>query len=201
MRSLPVRKYSDVQTLQFRAASSGDADQVAALHADSWRRHYRGAYSDEFLDGDVVTDRALVWTERLTARDPAALTTLAETPERLVGFAHVVLDHDPTWGALLDNLHVAVGQHRLGIGSRLMTRSAAFVLNTRPESGLYLWVLEQNLRAQRFYDALGGEPVEASPVGPVGGVPGRLNGAPVRLRYVWRDLRALAEPSGSGVRE
>jgi hypothetical protein len=31
--------------LQFRLADSADAEAIAALHADSWRRHYRGAYS------------------------------------------------------------------------------------------------------------------------------------------------------------
>ena len=40
--------------LQFRFGDRRDANAIAALHADSWRRHYRGAYSDAFLDGDVA---------------------------------------------------------------------------------------------------------------------------------------------------
>ena len=40
--------------LRFRPADADDAAAVAGLHADSWRRHYRGAFSDAFLDGDVV---------------------------------------------------------------------------------------------------------------------------------------------------
>jgi hypothetical protein len=40
-----------------RAASAHDLDAIATLHADSWRRHYREAYRDEFLDVDVVADR------------------------------------------------------------------------------------------------------------------------------------------------
>ena len=28
--------------LRFRSADAGDAEQIAALHADSWRRRYRG---------------------------------------------------------------------------------------------------------------------------------------------------------------
>jgi len=38
--------------LRFRAAEQGDASAVAALHTGSWQRHYRGAFSDDFLDGD-----------------------------------------------------------------------------------------------------------------------------------------------------
>src|SRR2546430_14764213 len=49
----------------YRAAGAADADAVAALHADSWRRHYRGAYSDGFLDGDVLADRRAGWAARL----------------------------------------------------------------------------------------------------------------------------------------
>jgi hypothetical protein len=36
---------------RFRQAGPGDAKTVALLHADSWRRYFRGAYADSFLDG------------------------------------------------------------------------------------------------------------------------------------------------------
>jgi hypothetical protein len=44
-------------------------------------------------------------------------TLLAEDDFGIVGFAHVVFDSDPTWGALLDNLHVAQRRTRQGVGS------------------------------------------------------------------------------------
>ena len=55
---------------RLRPAAGADAGRIAALHADSWRRHYRGAYSDAFLDGEVDADRLAVWTQRLHAPDP-----------------------------------------------------------------------------------------------------------------------------------
>src|SRR5436853_6118249 len=125
---------------QFRFAGPADAAAVAALHADSWRRHYRGAYSDAFLDGDVVDDRLAVWTERLRSADPHRCTILAEDGG-LIGFANTFLDSDPEWGALLDNLHVAAGHRRGGIGSRLLALTGEAVAERRPGSGLYLWVL------------------------------------------------------------
>jgi hypothetical protein len=57
-------------SLRLRLAGLDDAEQVALVHAGSWRRHYRGAYSDSYLDGDIVTDRLSVWSARLAA--PAA---------------------------------------------------------------------------------------------------------------------------------
>lgn len=49
---------------RFRPALATDAAAIAELHADSWRRHYRGAYGDSYLDGDVGADRAAVWHGR-----------------------------------------------------------------------------------------------------------------------------------------
>jgi len=39
--------------VKFHEATERNIDAVAALHAESWRRNYRGAYSDDFLDGEV----------------------------------------------------------------------------------------------------------------------------------------------------
>jgi GNAT superfamily N-acetyltransferase len=162
---------------------------VAALHAESWRRHYRGAYADAFLDGDVHADRLAVWSERLRERDPGCHTIVAADHEGMVGFAHTVFEADPSFGALLDNLHVAHGHKRRGIGSRLLELTARAVLERG--TGLYLWVLEQNGDARAFYEARGGKCVERLPVPAPAGVPGRLNGSPFGLRYSWADPSVL----------
>ena len=177
--------------LRFRAARQGDAQAVAALHADSWQRHYRGAYSDAFLDDEAPGFLLDLWAERLAAPDPRDRTILAELNQgggvTLVGMAHTVLDNNPTWGALLDNLHVGYGLKRQGIGTRLLSLTARAVLAGRPGSGLYLWVLEQNTNARAFYDARGGTCVESRAVMPPGGDQARLNGKPKGLRYTWPD--------------
>ena len=175
---------------QFRLAGPADAKAVAHLHADSWRRYYRGAYADGFLDGDVVADRLAVWTDRLREPDPHRCTLLAEDGS-LVGFANTVFDDDPRWGALLDNLHVADSHKRRGIGSRLLALTAEAVIGRPPKTGLYLWVLEQNVDAQAFYEACGGSCVGRSLVSPPGGIAGRLTGSPAKLRYAWPEPTAL----------
>ncbi|HEY9293367.1 MAG TPA: hypothetical protein VIP98_18990 [Microlunatus sp.] len=70
---------------RIRHADFDDAEQIAALHAVSWQRHYRGAYSDSFLDGDVLSERRAVWTARL-AEPAATVTVLAEDDLGLAGF-------------------------------------------------------------------------------------------------------------------
>jgi ribosomal protein S18 acetylase RimI-like enzyme len=175
----------------YRLADAGDAPAIAALHADSWRRHYRGAYADSYLDGDVVADRLEVWSERLSQPDHRTFTWVAECTGRLVGFIHTVLDAEERWGALIDNLHVTTERKGEGIGTRLLSAAAEVLLERRPSSGLFLWVLEQNRAAQAFYRARHAAYVERAPVQAPGGDATRLHGAPAKLRYVWPDPSVL----------
>jgi GNAT superfamily N-acetyltransferase len=177
--------------LRFRAACPGDAPAIAGLHAGSWQRHYRGAYSDAFLDNDAAGYLLPLWTERLAIPDPKARTFLAERDGVVVGLAHTLLGQDATWGAFTDNLHVLHGLKRQGIGTRLLALTGQAVLNWSPSSGLYLWVLEQNSDARAFYAARGGACAERGEVPPPGGDASRLNGTPMGLRYAWRDPSKL----------
>jgi GNAT superfamily N-acetyltransferase len=181
------------EELQFRLAGCSDAEAVATLHADSWRRHYRGALSDTYLDGDVVADRLAEWTDRLREPDPQSCTIVAEDGGSLVGFAHTIFDDDPTWGALLDNLHVAHEHKRRGIGSRLLALTAEAVIQRGDSTGLYLWVLEKNVDAQAFYQSRGGRCVGQALVPPPGGVASRLIGSPAELRYAWPEPAVMLE--------
>lgn len=179
--------YADgTRPLRFRSAGPDDAEQVAVLHADSWRRHYRGAYADSFLDGDVVADRVEVWSGRLSAPGESA-TVLAERNGQLAGFVHVVFDADPKWGSLVDNLHVHHTQRRTGIGTQLLSHAAQAVIDRASAKALYLWVLEQNTAAQQFYLATGAARADTEPVPPPGGDPTRLNGTPNGQRMTWPD--------------
>ena len=182
--------------MRLRPATDVDAPAVAALHADSWRRNYRGAYSDSFLDGDVDSDRLKVWTERLQDRAATTATFVAEAPDGAIaglsGFAHVVFHAHPLWGTLLDNLHVAHDLKRSGIGTRLISEVAGASLHH--DDKLHLYVLEQNTNARAFYQARGGRFEEASFVSAPGGVTSRLNGTPKCHLYVWDDPTVLLYP-------
>lgn len=113
-------------SVQFRPAAPGDAEGVAALHADSWR------------------------------------------------------------------LHVTNDRRRSGIGTQLLPQAATTVLTDAASPAMYMWVLEQNADAQRFYRAEGAVNTERAFVSPPGGDPARLNGTPAKLRMAWPDVTALA---------
>jgi len=178
-----------------RHALLSDAPAVAELHADSWRRNYRGAYLDSYLDGDVETDRLEVWIDRLSLIDTGRFTLVAEEDGVVVGFVHTILDEDPVWGAYLENLHVAHHLKARGIGRRLVAAAARELVERRPASGLYLWVLEQNTAAQAFYEALGGERRGRELRGPFPG-----GGQAFGLRYAWPDPSEICAIGGDRLR-
>jgi ribosomal protein S18 acetylase RimI-like enzyme len=191
---------------RLRVAGPADAENIALLHADSWRRHYRGALSDAYLDGDILTERLSVWSARLTAPSeattaapsdattaaPHAMTVVAGDDAGLAGFVHVVFDDDARWGSLVDNLHVAHDRRRTGLGEVLLTRAAEGAAERATNPGVYLWVLEQNLAAQGFYQAMGGAFVEKTTALPHGGASSRYNGNPGTIRVAWPEASALS---------
>jgi hypothetical protein len=73
--------------MDYREATAADAAAIAGLHADSWRRHYRGAYLDSFLDGDVIADRMAEWADRLSRPAPDRYTVVADLGGAVAGFA------------------------------------------------------------------------------------------------------------------
>jgi ribosomal protein S18 acetylase RimI-like enzyme len=181
--------------VQYRDAAKRDADFIAALHAESWRRHYRGAYLDTYLDGDVITERQHLWRGRLTELRTDQFTVIAHRGDEMVGFAHTILDEDPEWGSLLENLHIASALKRNGIGSNLLSETAQRLLRLRPAGSLHLWVLDQNTAAQAFYGARGGSRVETQLRGPFPG-----GGRALGHCYHWPDpdrLVVRSEARGS----
>src|SRR6187549_2941734 len=177
--------------IRLRLSQAGDASAIARIHTDSWRRHYRGMYSDRYLDGDLYAERLAVWTERMTQNAPDHFTLVADHDGRPVGFAHVALGADTVWGALVENLHVAHSMQRSGVGTLLLERVASMVSERQPHSGIFLWVLEQNEPAIAFYVARQGTLRDCEPSSPPGKDPRNLHGQPMRIRVTWSNPELL----------
>jgi ribosomal protein S18 acetylase RimI-like enzyme len=165
--------------IEYRPADPSDAEGIAELHARSWRENYRGAYRDEFLDGDLPGERLRAWRGRLDRPAGNQLVQLAFEGASLAGFVCVFGAHDPRWGSLVDNLHVARAFKRRGIGSALMRRAGAWLAPVYSDVGVYLLVLEGNAPARRFYERLGGQNAGVSCVETHGGAVVRS------CRYTW----------------
>lgn len=137
-------------TAALRSARPEDAESIAVLHTESWRRTYRGMMSDDFLDGRALANRRHVWHERLNSNNPDQFVCIAEHDSELVGFICAFADADPIWGSYIDNLHVVHHLHRRGVGRALMASAGAWLCRVQPGAGVYLWVMEGNASARAF---------------------------------------------------
>jgi GNAT superfamily N-acetyltransferase len=166
--------------MEFRTALPADAESIARLHAESWRSAYRGMYSDEYLDGNVVEDRLNVWKQRFASPADNQYVLLAVENDDLLGFVCAYGNSDARWGTLADNLHVLPGHQGRGIGRRLLAASAVWSREHYPDALFHLWVLDGNAKARRFYDLLGGRAADSKISVPPGG------GSILGWRYVWQ---------------
>lgn len=142
--------------MMIRAATTSDSHAIATLHAASWRYAYRGALSDDYLAGDVVSDRRQLWESRLAEPTERQRVLLVEDREHLLGFACVYVGEDPQWGSYLNNIHVVQAAQGKGIG-RLLLNATAEACSRSDAERLYLWVLQSNTKAQGFYARHGGK--------------------------------------------
>ena len=141
-------------------ASIYDYPEIAQLHANSWKQHYRGILSDDFLDNRVETERMKVWQDRFSSPALNQRVSIAKEDDGIVGFACLFLDDDPTFGSLIDNLHVVPRRQKSGIGRRLMKNCADIIQLEGTIKKMYLWVYDSNKNAQKAYESVGGKKVE-----------------------------------------
>ena len=130
---------------------------MARVHLAAWRAAYRGIIPDSYLDGLDEEARASRYTfDRTGPDDP--LTWIVLEGDEIVGFVSVgpARDDDQDRGEIYA-LYVAPTRWRSGIGSVLITR-AEELLADRGHDEAVLWVLRDNDRGRKFYEARGWQP-------------------------------------------
>ncbi|MFD5342043.1 GNAT family N-acetyltransferase [Streptomyces hawaiiensis] len=139
--------------MEIRTGMRGDVEQIAALHAESWRTAYAGIMPSSFLGGSLFEDRLALWHGRILEPQPAAGLFVAVGGGEMDGFAYLV--PRPDGRILLDNLHARPGRTGSGIGGRLLRHALAWAATEHPGRDVYLEVLRANTRAVAFYERHG----------------------------------------------
>jgi len=133
-----------VPTFTTRAARLDDAEELAAVHTQSWKETYSGLFPEEAWSDEARLRRLEMWNELLLNVNDT--TAVAEVDSRIVGFAHA--EHNRDEPSLpekeLKMIYVLAVAQCAGTGQALLDS----VLGWAPAS---VWVLEQNPRARAFY--------------------------------------------------
>lgn len=173
--------------ITLRVGTANDAALIARLHANSWKTHYRGIMSDDYLDSDIEQERLEVWTKRFAIANAKQHVIILEIDGQPCGFACTYAKQDEKYGNLLDNLHVTTTLQGKGLGLQLIQAAAKWSYDNYPHLPFYLLVYQKNQSALRFYKNLGGQEYETTTMTNPDG-----SQAPI-IHIVWHDVKALVE--------
>ncbi|WP_402374987.1 GNAT family N-acetyltransferase [Isoptericola rhizosphaerae] len=134
-----------------RPATPGDAAGCALVHHTSWVETYSGLLPAAHWEKDTLEQRTATW-QRWLQGDLTAI--VAESGGLVVGVAfsstgRKIGAYEPVRDRELWLLYVLAAHHGTGTGQALLDAALP------PHSPAQLWVVEDNLRARRFYERNG----------------------------------------------
>lgn len=146
----------DQPEIVVRDAASGDARDIAHIHAATWRHAYAHIFTAEQLGTISVDESAARWRRIVQTAPARSHTLVAGLGGAIVGFA----SSGPNWSqeeadvSELYAIYVLPDAQGRGVGRELM---AASVSRLRDDgfSEAILWVFEDNPRTRRFYELVG----------------------------------------------
>jgi ribosomal protein S18 acetylase RimI-like enzyme len=164
-----------------------DAGDIARVYITSWRDAYRGLVPDTTLDGMSLGREAANWRRTIDGGGGRVLVLVRPTVG-VTGFLSYGPERaQPRRGgrAEIFTLYMQPRYQRRGGGRRLMAGAAEAML-AEGFDRVRLWVLAENMRARRFYEAIGGRSA--------GGRSSTVGGARLALAgYEWPELEDLEE--------
>lgn len=151
--------FSSLSTARFsvRPAELADAPEIATVQTQSWQSSYRGILPDSILD--TMDPARRIGTRREILADSGALNLVAydTTHGDIVGFANA--GPSRRQGQLageLYEIYILDRAKRYGLGRELFDVVTDWC-RSRHMATMIVWVLEGNVHARRFYEAMGGQ--------------------------------------------
>ncbi|MGW3284977.1 N-acetyltransferase family protein [Streptomyces sp. NPDC001002] len=134
-----------------------DCDPVAEIRVRGWRSAYRGLIPQSYLDAMSVPKDADRQRARLLQGDGTVVNVVAEQDGKVVGWACHGPYRDgevPAGGVELYAIYVDPDHQGTGAGRALLDESVRRCV-AAGDKRMYLWVLEGNAPARRFYERAG----------------------------------------------
>ncbi len=144
--------------VKIRRAVLEDAESIALVQVESWRKTYAGILPDAYLESLNIEKHSMLWRQNL--RSGQTFAFVAEDPWGIFGFISggPIRDAIEGYDAELYAIYLMPARQRRGVGQELaLTLRDALLMESF--SSMVVWVLEQNLPGVSFYRKIGGLPI------------------------------------------
>jgi len=143
--------------LTIRNTGIAQARDAAKVHVLSWKAAYKGIVPDEYLDRLSVENRAERFRENYERIKENSF--VAANDGEIIGVLaiHKSLDADRADCGEIEAVYLLPEYWGRGYGKQMMD-FAIHKLNEWGFRDILLWVLEENLRARKFYEKCGFAP-------------------------------------------
>lgn len=140
-----------------RRATQNDAQDIAAIHSQSWSSAYSGIVPHNALR-QMVQRRGAIWWQDAIARRTVIL--VLEIQDKIVGYATMGRNRVKTlpFDGEIYEIYLLPEYQGVGLGSNLFLAARA-ELQRRGLTGTIVWSLEDNDSALKFYQNAGGKEV------------------------------------------
>lgn len=169
-----------------REAACADVPAIARVHVDTWRTTYPGIMPDEFLANLSYERSEQRWAATLCAENSHTFVYVAEQDGQVIGFSSAgPVAHGNVQGfdGELYTIYLLQDRQQGGLGRKLV-RAVAQHFAAEGKTSMMLWMAAANTPARRFYEKLGGIPVQTQVT--------EFSGAPINeIAYGWQDLNGL----------
>lgn len=160
--------WGEENEMEIRAMTKADCNAIGELYAAAWKAGYKGLLPQDFLDG-ITSEKYAERSRGLGFLNEGSFVVL--DGERIVGHCHARAANEPEWRGWgeIHTLYVHPEYWRTGYGAAVFKRAEEW-LYERGFDDVYLYVLEGNKRAERFYKAQGFFPNGGTLCCEIGGV-------------------------------
>lgn len=153
-----------------------DRVEISKIYEESWKFAYRGILPQNYLDS-ISQGR---WVSNLDEQGRKTLVCIDEG--RMVGvcsFCKSRLERLQGWGEIIS---IYLFPEYIGKGyGKILMKTALSELKKRGYENVFLWVLEENIRARNFYERFGFLPIDDFSDDNIGGKELR------KVRYIYKN--------------
>jgi GNAT superfamily N-acetyltransferase len=129
--------------MNVRIADQKDSNIIGNVHSMAWKSAYRGIFPDEYIDSDTPSKRAEEFLDSI--KDDRCTYFLLEEAGQAAGIVKI---HEEDNTLEIESIYILDEYRGKGFGRQFID----FIKTYRPQADIFLWVLEVNTNARRFYE-------------------------------------------------